>query len=910
MVSQCMSQASRRLQTTRSNELEPGLANDSSRARRRVGSRVLMTRVFAFFVACAALSAPSALALGLGEIDTRSALNERFIAEIELLDTRGLDASEVIASLASAEDFERVGVERFFFLTDLKFEVVPNARGRLVILASSSKPVSEPYLNFLVEVLWPSGRLLKEYTVLLDPPTFTGTTAAPVTAPTRTQSASAPTPAAPAASPSRLNSASGRIAVPNRGAQTSRVKPQNFDSGTITTDTSDTMWSIGNRTLPSNEVSVQQNMLAIQRENPEAFINDNINLLKAGQVLKLPSTDEIKALSEGEAVAELQRQNEDWRAGTQQPRQPREAVADATDATGEKLQAQIDATDSAPETTEAIEESDAAGVLQIVAADTDSAGIAETTGAGAEEGTALTSAERDRLAALSRQVDELTYQLDQKRAEADQLAESEKQINLKDAQIAQLQQALKEAQSQPAEPQNQSAQSTPSDSAAWWQKPWLIISGLGALAFLLAAYMFRRRSPEEFEFQEEAATEPSFELGAPEVDRSMSTQVLLDEDLDLAEVGNANLTEELASALDDSTPTATMSAVDSDADDDLFGADPDAAAGTGGAMDSQQTDDVISEADIYIAYGRYPQAIALLLGSIEDDPSQHDVRLRLAEVYAETKDADGFTEQADYLTQNCNDANIRGTIAELRSTMGIEQSSDDASGENGSATETIAGGAAVSADAAGEEDVLDLDDTPLDFEIGDAADSELELSEHDSSDANDVVDFELSSMDGVDAAETDTEVEVDAQVDTDTVGSAVDDFELELDLDTADEASDKVAEHDDLGGDLGIDFSTDSTDTTEMLAATSGADDDQLLDEIERSLDELEGDGADISTDLDDDSDFSFSDDSDTSATKLDLARAYIDMGDDDGAREILGEVIAEGDTTQKTEANDLLGKL
>ena len=910
MVSQCMSQASRRSQTTRSYGLEPNQAIDCSHAVRQTGSRGLMARLFAFFVVWFVLSAPPVLALGLGEIDTRSALNERFIAEIELLDTRGLDASEVIASLASAEDFDRVGVERFFFLTDLKFEVVPNARGRLVILASSTKPVSEPYLNFLVEVLWPSGRLLKEYTVLLDPPTFTGTTAAPVTAPTRTQAASAPAPATPAPRANSSTNARGRIAVPNTGAQTSRVKPQNFDSGTLTTDTSDTMWSIGNRTLPSNEVSVQQNMLAIQRENPEAFINDNINLLKAGQVLKLPSTDEIKALSEGEAVAELQRQNEDWRAGIQRPRQRSESVADASDTSGEKLQAQIDATDSATATTEVTEESDAAGVLQIVAADTDSAGIAETTGAGAEEGTALTSAERDRLAALSRQVDELTYQLDQKRAEAEQLAESEKQINLKDKQIAQLQQALKEAQNQPAQPQNQSAQNAPSDTTAWWQQPGTIIAGLGVLAFLLAAYMFRRRGAEEFDFEEETEVEPSFELGAPEVDRSMSTQVLLDEDLDLAEVDNANLTEELASALDDSTPTATMTAVDSD-DDDLFGADPASAGGAaGGAMDSQQTDDVISEADIYIAYGRYPQAIALLLGSIEDDPSQHDVRLRLAEVYAETKDADGFTEQADYLTNNCNDAAIRDSIAELRSTMGIEQSSDEGGDANGVAAASIAGGTDLLADSAGEDDVLDLDDTPLEFELGDAGDNDLELSELDGADANDVVDFELSSLGEVEAPAAETEVEVDAQVDTDAI-SAADDFELELDLDTADsgddEAAANVAAQDDLGGDLGIDF---STDTTEMLAATSGADDDQLLDEIERSLDELEGDGGDASTELDDDSDFSFSDDSDTSATKLDLARAYIDMGDDDGAREILGEVIAEGDTTQKSEANDLLGKL
>ena len=139
----------------------------------------------AAFMSVTVLVAQHVGALGLGEIDTRSALNERFSAEIELLDTRDLEPSEVIASLASTDDFRRVGVERFFFLTNLQFDVVRNGRGNLVITASSNQPITEPYLNFLVEVLWPSGRLLKEYTVLLDPPTFTHSVAAPVAAPER-----------------------------------------------------------------------------------------------------------------------------------------------------------------------------------------------------------------------------------------------------------------------------------------------------------------------------------------------------------------------------------------------------------------------------------------------------------------------------------------------------------------------------------------------------------------------------------------------------------------------------------------------------------------------------------------------------------------------------------------------------
>ena len=139
MVSQCMSQSMRGSHPERSGELELDRVS-GGRFLSRFSGRDHMIRLIGLFLVLASALAQPAYGLGLGEIDTRSALNERFVAEIELLDTRGLDQTEVIASLASAEDFERVGVERFYFLTDLKFEVVPNARGRLVILATSNNP--------------------------------------------------------------------------------------------------------------------------------------------------------------------------------------------------------------------------------------------------------------------------------------------------------------------------------------------------------------------------------------------------------------------------------------------------------------------------------------------------------------------------------------------------------------------------------------------------------------------------------------------------------------------------------------------------------------------------------------------------------------------------------------------------
>ena len=146
--------------------------------------RSLLSRSRAHVISIAAalsLLAAHAWGLGLGEIKLNSALNEKLKAEIELLDASGMQPDEIRVALASTEDFERVGVERFFFLTDLRFEVVYASSSGVKVDVTSTKPITEPYLNFIVEVLWPNGRLLKEFTLLLDPPTFSSA-AAPLVA--------------------------------------------------------------------------------------------------------------------------------------------------------------------------------------------------------------------------------------------------------------------------------------------------------------------------------------------------------------------------------------------------------------------------------------------------------------------------------------------------------------------------------------------------------------------------------------------------------------------------------------------------------------------------------------------------------------------------------------------------------
>ena len=111
-------------------------------------------------------------AVGLGEIKLDSALNEPLRAEIVLLSASPDELGDLSVTLASADTFARYGIDRPFYLLEIEFNVVMDDAGRSVVQIRSRSPVTEPFLTFLVEASWSSGRLLREYTVLLDPPTY------------------------------------------------------------------------------------------------------------------------------------------------------------------------------------------------------------------------------------------------------------------------------------------------------------------------------------------------------------------------------------------------------------------------------------------------------------------------------------------------------------------------------------------------------------------------------------------------------------------------------------------------------------------------------------------------------------------------------------------------------------------
>lgn len=244
----------------------------------------------------ALLAAQWASAVGLGEITLRSAMNEPLRAEIALLSVGDLNESQIATKLASPEDFQRAGVEREFQLADLRFKVDLSSPGKPVIRVSSQRPMKEPYLNFLLELRWTSGRLLREYTLLLDLPTFAGVPPAGKTAAAAPTAAVNPRSEAPASeSPRRL---------PAHGAARASARTSAPANGSYRVQAGDTLWGIAARNQPQG-VTVQQAMQAILAANPDAFIRANPNLIRRDAVLNLPDAAAMAAVDQRLAVSQL-----------------------------------------------------------------------------------------------------------------------------------------------------------------------------------------------------------------------------------------------------------------------------------------------------------------------------------------------------------------------------------------------------------------------------------------------------------------------------------------------------------------------------------------------------------------------------------------------------------------------------
>lgn len=276
-----------------------------------------------------ALGSPQVHALGLGQIEVRSALNQPLVAEIPVIEATPGEAKNLTVKLASPDAFARVGLDRpALQAVNLSFEVDNDARGRRVIRVTTPSNVVDPFMSFLLEADWGKGKILREYTVLLDPPAMT-----PIAA--RPQVSSAPDLAAPAPS----QSLDARIDAPPRhdpappdtgvassepvGGPAQAAAHAAGDQYTVAAG--DTLWEIAQQARPDDSININQMMMALLRANPEAFIGNNINRLKKGAVLRIPGRDEAAELSAAQAAAQVRDQIQAWGGPARTLPQPADA---------------------------------------------------------------------------------------------------------------------------------------------------------------------------------------------------------------------------------------------------------------------------------------------------------------------------------------------------------------------------------------------------------------------------------------------------------------------------------------------------------------------------------------------------------------------------------------------------------
>ena len=296
--------------------------------------RKLPTRnVLAAIIAAALIVPTTGFTLGLGEIEVNSALNQRLNADIELLSATTEDTETIIVKLASRKEFSRAGLDRPYLLNDLRFksEVID---GVPHIKVSSGSPIREPFLNFLVEIDWPNGHMLREYTVLLDPPVFMTQTASLAPAQSTNNSEFRPTAApvvAPVAVPTLQTAPASKAVTPNaeaasttstKGAEATFIPAPVVQQKTPTNipavnryrvKPGDTAWSLADAMRPNQGVTVPQMLMALLNKNPESFINGNVNGLKRGYILRAPDAATIAAISKEDARAMVREHGALWR---------------------------------------------------------------------------------------------------------------------------------------------------------------------------------------------------------------------------------------------------------------------------------------------------------------------------------------------------------------------------------------------------------------------------------------------------------------------------------------------------------------------------------------------------------------------------------------------------------------------
>ena len=438
------------------------------------------TRIWAAALSVFLLLVPAgAWALGLGDIEVKSTLNEPLQARIELSSLQEGDLDSMQVQLASARQFKRAGIQRPFQLSKLKFAAVEDGSGLGHINVTTRQPIVEPFLNFLIEVSWPRGRIVREYTLLLDPPVYGAAISSkakkdlaeiqaralqeqPAPAPKRAQPAPVTPPAAPAPAvqPSTTTSvtpAPAPVPVPAEitvaaappepapmpepaAAPEPAPKPPMAAPAPMPMPAAgagdlpdahdvkygDTLWSLANRYRPDSSVSIQRMMLAMLSANPDAFNIPNINALRAGTVLHIPDVSQFGAADRQVVLAEVNRQHDLW----QEYRQGLAASAPMAPEGAGAGAAEPQATDSQAETPTPTEQQATASQAEMptpaeqpaTEAGDDGTRLALVSGGQGTEGVGSASSDSSDAAGIQQQLVLAQEEADAKTREADELS--------------------------------------------------------------------------------------------------------------------------------------------------------------------------------------------------------------------------------------------------------------------------------------------------------------------------------------------------------------------------------------------------------------------------------------------------------------------------------------------------------
>lgn len=288
------------------------------------------------------LSGSNAWALALGRITVQSALGDPLRAEIDILDINAEEAASLKASVALPEAFRAAGLEYNPALAGVQLSLQRRPDGRAYIRMSSDKPVAEPFVDLILEATWSSGRIVRDYTMLLDPPS---TRAAAVGAPAAPQVTTVPlasVPAArPTAAPARASAAARKSPATGAAAPLTRLPKES--GSTVTVRPGDTASKIAAAVKPA-QVSLDQMLVALLRANADAFVNGNLNRLKAGAVLTVPSQEQALSMTAPEAARTVVAQSRDFndfrtKLAANAPATP---VAAPDRKAGGSIQAQVD----------------------------------------------------------------------------------------------------------------------------------------------------------------------------------------------------------------------------------------------------------------------------------------------------------------------------------------------------------------------------------------------------------------------------------------------------------------------------------------------------------------------------------------------------------------------------------------